>query len=163
MLSRPRPAGPAFMRALASRGGPGRGLGRGRRMLKGGPPRPDTGGMKPRPARIPPPKVVPLTDVLAALSFALDLTEGQPMGHSLRSCLISMDLAERLDLPLQVRRDLYYAALLKDAGCSSNAAAVFQMFGGDEIVAKRERMVTDWSNDFTAALFALRHSAPGAS
>jgi HD-GYP domain-containing protein (c-di-GMP phosphodiesterase class II) len=118
--------------------------------------------MTPAPARIPPPKVVPLTDVLAALSFALDLTEGQPMGHCLRTCLICMELAERLDLPLQVRRDLYYAALLKDAGCSSNAAAVFEMFGADDIAAKRARMVTDWSNDMTAALYAVKHAAPGA-
>ena len=85
------------------------------------------------------------------------------MGHSLRSNLIAMELAARLDLPLQVRRDLYYAALLKDAGCSSNAAAVFEMFGGDEIAAKRARMVTDWSNDVQAALYAFEHVAPGAS
>ena len=110
-----------------------------------------------------PPDIVPLTDVLAAFSFALDLTEGQPMGHSLRANLISMELAARLDLPLSVRRDLYYAALLKDAGCSSNAAAVFDMFGGDDIAAKRARMVTNWSNDLQAALYALEHAAPGAS
>jgi len=119
--------------------------------------------VKPAPSRIPPPEVVPLTDVLAALSFALDLTEGQPMGHALRSCLISMELASRLDLPLQVRRDLYFAAILKDAGCSSNASAVFEMFGGDEIAAKRARMRTDWANDLRAAMFALEHAAPGAS
>ena len=110
-----------------------------------------------------PPDIVPLTDVLASLSFALDLTEGQPMGHSLRTNLISMELAQRLDLPLQTRRDLYYAALLKDAGCSSNASAVFELFGGDDIAAKRARMVTDWSNDLRAAMYALEHAAPGAS
>lgn len=113
--------------------------------------------------RIRPPDVVPLTDVLAALSFALDLTEGQPMGHSLRANLISMELASRLDLPMQLRRDLYYAALLKDAGCSSNAAAVFEMFGSSDIEAKRARMTTDWSNDVRAALYAFEHAAPGAS
>jgi len=107
--------------------------------------------------------VVPLTDVLASLSFALDLTEGQPMGHALRTCLISLELAARLDLPLQVRRDLYFATILKDAGCSSNAAAVFQMFGGDEIAAKRNRMRTNWSNDLRAAMYALEHAAPGDS
>jgi HD-GYP domain-containing protein (c-di-GMP phosphodiesterase class II) len=85
------------------------------------------------------------------------------MGHSLRTCLICMELAERLDLPLQVRRDLYYAALLKDTGCSSNAAAVFDIFGGDEIAAKRSRMTTDWSNDLVAALYAVRHASPGSS
>ncbi|HEY6195826.1 MAG TPA: HD domain-containing phosphohydrolase [Candidatus Eisenbacteria bacterium] len=110
-----------------------------------------------------PPENVLLTDVLAALSFALDLTEGQPMGHTLRANLISMELAARLDLPVDVRRDLYHAALLKDSGCSSNAAAVFEMFGGDDIAAKRARMVTDWSSDLRAALYALEHAAPGAS
>ncbi len=119
--------------------------------------------MNPRIERIRPPEIVPLTDVLAALSFALDLTEGQPMGHSLRTNLISMELGARLDLPLQVRRDLYYAALLKDAGCSSNAAAVFEMFGSNDIEAKRARMTTDWSNDVRAALYAFEHAAPGAS
>jgi HD-GYP domain-containing protein (c-di-GMP phosphodiesterase class II) len=131
--------------------------------LKGFAPRSDTEDVSPAPARIAPPEVVPLTDVLASLSFALDLTEGQPMGHSLRACLISLELAERLDLPLQVRRDLYFAAILKDAGCSSNAAAVFEMFGGDEIAAKRARMRTDWSNDLRAAMFALEHASPGDS
>jgi HD-GYP domain-containing protein (c-di-GMP phosphodiesterase class II) len=101
--------------------------------------------------------------MLAALSFALDLTEGQPMGHALRADLISLELAARLDLPLQVRRDLHYAALLKDAGCSSNAAAVSEMFGGNDISAKRARMVTDWTNEVQAAIFALEQSAPGAS
>jgi HD-GYP domain-containing protein (c-di-GMP phosphodiesterase class II) len=113
--------------------------------------------------RIRPPETVPLTDVLAALSFALDLTEGQPMGHALRTGLIGMELAARLDLPLQMRRDLYYASLLKDAGCSSNAAGVFEIFGTDDIAAKRARMVTDWSNDVRAAMYALEHAAPGAS
>lgn len=119
--------------------------------------------MSSAPARIAPPDVVPLTDVLASLSFALDLTEGQPMGHSLRSCLISLELAARLDLPLQVRRDLYFAAILKDAGCSSNASALYGMFGGDEIAAKRDRMRADWSSNLRAAMFALEHAAPGDS
>ncbi len=131
--------------------------------LKHGPYGSDTGGVSLPMKRIRPPEIVPLTDVLAALSFALDLTEGQPMGHSLRTNLIAMELAARLDLPLQPRRDLYFAALLKDAGCSSNAAAVFEMFGGNEIAAKRARMTTDWSNDVRAALYAFEHAAPGAS
>ena len=37
---------------------------------------------------------VRVSDVLAALSFALDLAEGQPAGHSLRTCLIGMELAD---------------------------------------------------------------------
>lgn len=104
-----------------------------------------------------------MSDVFAALSFALDLTEGQPMGHALRSCLIAMELGGRLGLPLAMKRDLYYAALLKDVGCSSNASHVFSLFGGDDRLAKGARMQVDWSNYFRAAFYAMGHAAPGAS
>ena len=77
-------------------------------------------------------EAVGVSEVLGALSFALDITEGQPFGHALRSCLIGMAIAEKIGLPLQDRRDLYYALLLKDVGCSSNAARVYELFGGDE-------------------------------
>jgi putative nucleotidyltransferase with HDIG domain len=105
---------------------------------------------------------VRVSEVLAALSFALDLTEGQPMGHSLRSCLIGMRLAERLDLPLQDRRDLYYALLLKDVGCSSNASRVFELFGGDDRAAKQDLRRVDWANYLEAGRYALAHADPGA-
>jgi HD-GYP domain-containing protein (c-di-GMP phosphodiesterase class II) len=114
-------------------------------------------------ARTPVPESVPLSDVFSALSFALDLTEGQPMGHALRTCLVSMELGQRLGLPLQLQRDLYFAALLKDVGCSSNAAQVFRLFGDDDRQTKGARMRVDWSNYFRAAFFAMAHAAPGAS
>jgi len=113
--------------------------------------------------RLPAPETVHLSDVFSALSFALDLTEGQPMGHALRTTLIAQELAGRLGLPLALRRDLYYAALLKDAGCSSNASGVFSLFGGDDRLAKGARMRVDWSNYFRAAFFAMAQAAPGAS
>src|SRR5262249_32226410 len=94
---------------------------------------------------------------------ALARPGGRRRAHGRRTDLISLELADRLDLPLQVRRDLHYAALLKDAGCSSNAAAVCALFGGSDIAAKRARMVTDWTNDLQAALYAFEQSAPGAS
>jgi hypothetical protein len=34
-------------------------------------------------------------ELLAAFSYALDLTEGQPAGHSLRSCWIAMRSGKR--------------------------------------------------------------------
>ena len=39
-----------------------------------------------------------LAEVLGGLSFALDLTEGQPGGHILRTTLIGMALGERVGL-----------------------------------------------------------------
>jgi HD-GYP domain-containing protein (c-di-GMP phosphodiesterase class II) len=40
---------------------------------------------------------------------------------------------------------------------------VFELFGGDERVAKRDLHHVDWANYFKAAKFALAHAAPGAS
>ena len=65
---------------------------------------------------------VRLSEVLSALSFILDRVEGQPEGHAVRSCCIGMAVAERLGLPEERRSALFYALLLKDAGCSSNAS-----------------------------------------
>ena len=62
-----------------------------------------------------------LSGVIGALSYALDIAEGQPPGHAVRSCLIGMRLAEELELSAAQRSDLFYALLLKDAGCSANA------------------------------------------
>src|SRR6185369_11334871 len=70
-----------------------------------------------------------LSAVLSGLSYALDLTEGHPRGHASRSCLIGMRIARALGLPPDDQSNLFYALLLKDAGCSSNAARVFQLFG----------------------------------
>ena len=43
------------------------------------------------------------------------------------------------------RQDLFYATLLKDAGCSTNASKMFHALGSDDIKAKREVKLTDWT------------------
>ena len=106
---------------------------------------------------------VRISEVLAALSFALDLTEGQPMGHALRTNLVAQWLADRFGLSMRQRTDLYYASLLKDVGCSSNAARVFELFGGDDRSMKSARMLVDWASYAKAVKFGLVHAAPGAS
>jgi putative nucleotidyltransferase with HDIG domain len=86
-----------------------------------------------------------ISAVLSGLSAALDITEGHPRGHAARTCLIAMHLADALRLSPDDASDLFYAALLKDAGCSANAARVFQMFGGpDEHATKRAVWLRDW-------------------
>jgi len=74
---------------------------------------------------------IELSGVIGALSYALDIAEGQPPGHAVRSCLIGMRLAEELDLPPVDRSDLFYALLLKDAGCSANANRMAALFDAD--------------------------------
>ena len=44
------------------------------------------------------PGAILLSEVIGALSYALDITEGEPPGHAARSCMIGMRLAEELRL-----------------------------------------------------------------
>jgi putative nucleotidyltransferase with HDIG domain len=90
------------------------------------------------------PATLKLSSILSGLSYALDLTEGHPRGHASRSCLIGMRIASELGLSADDRSHLFYALLLKDAGCSSNSARVFQLFGGDDQKAKRGVWLRDW-------------------
>lgn len=73
-----------------------------------------------------------LAEILGAFSYALDLTEGQPQGHSLRACWIASRMAQALRLDAEGRRTVYYATLLKDLGCSSNAARVAELYLADD-------------------------------
>lgn len=101
-----------------------------------------------------------LSEVIGALSHALDLTEGQPVGHSQRACMIAMELAERLGLPDPERHDLYYAALLKDAGCSSSAARMCELFATDDRALKRDFARVDWTSTAQFVRFAAGRVAP---
>ena len=104
-----------------------------------------------------------VSEVISALSFALDLTEGQPPGHAVRCCVFGMQVAQELGLPVDAQADLYYASLMKDAGCSTNASKMFRMLGMDEIKAKRDVKTTDWTKTGWESLqYALGHVKPGA-
>ncbi len=104
---------------------------------------------------------IELSGVIGALSYALDIAEGQPPGHAVRSCLIGMRLAEELDLPAVDRADLFYALLLKDAGCSANASRMAALFAADDRAAKATSKLVDWSKPRAALLWSLRTVAPG--
>ena len=103
------------------------------------------------------------SEILSALSCALDITEGQAPGHAVRTCLIGMRLAERVGLPLEERGSLFYALLLKDLGCSSNAARLCSLFGADDRALKREHKLTDWARPTRSLRYALRNAVPDAS
>ncbi len=104
---------------------------------------------------------VHLSEVIGAVSFALDLTEGQPPGHCLRSCLIGMRLASSFNLGRQERSDLYYTLLLKDAGCSSNAARLWELYGTDDRLVKSDFKTVDSQRLLPLARFVFRHAGTG--
>ncbi len=106
---------------------------------------------------------VRVSEIISALSYALDLTEGRPMGHSVRSCLIGMRIAEQIGMSVHERGELFYALLLKDAGCSSNSSKLFHIISADEIRAKRDVKLTDWTRvGWESLQYALTHVATGA-
>ena len=106
---------------------------------------------------------IALSELIGALSCALDIAEGEPPGHASRSCLIGMRLADELGLGAAARSDLFYALLLKDAGCSANSAHLAALFGADDQVAKRTSKLVDWSRPLSAFLWSVRTVAPGGS
>src|SRR6201995_4072893 len=86
---------------------------------------------------------VALSELVGALSFALDLTEAQPPGHSLRCCWIGMHIGRQLQLAPAALSDLYYTLLLKDVGCSSNAARICELFLTDDLSFKQHAKSVD--------------------
>ncbi|HEY1593955.1 MAG TPA: HD domain-containing phosphohydrolase [Thermoleophilaceae bacterium] len=74
---------------------------------------------------------VRLAELVAALSLGIDLGFGQPMEHVLRQCLIALRLAERLGIDEEGRAAIYYAALLVNVGCHSDAHEQAKWFGDD--------------------------------
>jgi HD-GYP domain-containing protein (c-di-GMP phosphodiesterase class II) len=79
-----------------------------------------------------------LAELISALSHALDITEGQPEGHCVRCCWIGMHVGRHIGLSDEALWDLYYTLLLKDLGCSSNAARICELYLTDDLDFKRD-------------------------
>src|SRR3954452_3280022 len=106
---------------------------------------------------------IALSEVVAGLSYALDLTEGEPPGHAVRSCMIGMRVAGELGLDEPTRSHLFYALLLKDAGCSANSARMAALFYANDQEAKHSSKRSNWSRGFPAFVWAARTVAPQGS
>ena len=100
---------------------------------------------------------VRLAELLGALSHALDMTEGQPAGHCVRCCWIGMQIGDGLGLDETQAWELYYTILLKDAGCSSNAARICQLYLADDLTLKHDFKRIDGSLP-QALRFVLTHT-----
>jgi HD-GYP domain-containing protein (c-di-GMP phosphodiesterase class II) len=77
-------------------------------------------------------------ELVSALSHALDITEGQPEGHGVRCAWIGMAIAKHIGMEREALADLYYTLLLKDIGCSSNAARICQLYLADDLTFKQD-------------------------
>jgi putative nucleotidyltransferase with HDIG domain len=110
----------------------------------------------------PPDGAISLSEIVSALSFALDLTEDARPGHAVRTCLLGMRIAGELGLSDDQLSNLYYALLLKDVGCSCNANLLCEAVGGDDRTIKRMVKLEDWRYPSLSGFKLLwEHTSPG--
>jgi HD-GYP domain-containing protein (c-di-GMP phosphodiesterase class II) len=112
------------------------------------------------PGRSTAPPPLTMGQLLCAFAYASDLAFGLQLEDSLRSCYLAVRLARALGLPDDQCAATYYAALLKDAGCTSWTTELARAWQTDEIVARRElilyggtanlRAFTGWMRQFVA-------------
>jgi HD-GYP domain-containing protein (c-di-GMP phosphodiesterase class II) len=76
-------------------------------------------------------EAVRLAELVAALSLASDLGRGQPMEHCIRQTVISLRVADLLDLAEDDRIATYYVGLLDSVYCHADAFEQARWFGDD--------------------------------
>ena len=100
---------------------------------------------------------ITLSELLGALSHALDLTEGQPAGHCVRCSRVGVEIGREIGLGQDEITELYYVLLLKDLGCSSNAARICELYLTDDLSFKQDFKFIDGSLP-QALRFVLGHT-----
>ncbi|MDQ0802196.1 hypothetical protein QF050_003835 [Arthrobacter sp. SLBN-112] len=71
------------------------------------------------------------SEVLAALSLAIDLGLGQPMEHMLRSCLLALRIAGAAGVDTAGQGRLYYANQVAWIGCHADSFELAALFTDD--------------------------------
>jgi HD-GYP domain-containing protein (c-di-GMP phosphodiesterase class II)/DNA-binding CsgD family transcriptional regulator len=84
-----------------------------------------------------------LADLLAGLSLAADLGFGLAPDEAVRSCVIAVHLARKLNLPNQEVATVFYTALLHHIGCTGFAHETSVLFG-DEMAMNRAAAKTNF-------------------
>lgn len=77
-----------------------------------------------------------LVEPVAALSIATDHVRGQPPGQALLKTIIATALAEHLGLNIARRQAVYYATLLRAAGCTATSHEFALHLGGDDVAVR---------------------------
>jgi putative nucleotidyltransferase with HDIG domain len=126
-------------------------------------PQPSVNGCADTPFRLITATEIRLSEIMSAFSLALDLTQGYPQGHCMRTALIGMRLAQELHLAPADRSALFYALLLKDLGCSSNAAKIAYLFSADDQAVKYATRMIDWTKPGENLKHCWKSCAPAGS
>jgi hypothetical protein len=101
-------------------------------------------------------------EVIAALSLATDLSIGFDFEHGLRSTLVAVRLAERLDVDPETAAQSYYACLLQQVGCTADIHVRAEILG-DTAAVVRDHLMPVWFGEPREVMAAMARSvAPGA-
>lgn len=84
------------------------------------------------------------SEVIAALSIAIDLGLGQPAEHVLRSSVMATRMADLLGLSRVDRDSTYFTTMVLWIGCHADAHEYVQWFG-DDIAVKQRAYLVDWA------------------
>ena len=96
-------------------------------------------------------------EVIAALSLATDLSIGFDFEHGLRSTLVAVRLAERLDVDRETAAQSYYACLLQQVGCTADIHVRAQIVG-DTAAAVRNHLMPVWFGEPREIIAAIARS-----
>ena len=102
-----------------------------------------------------PTSAVRRADFLMALAYATDLATGQSQDFALRSCVLSMRLADAMHLDDRERRNVYHQALLRYIGCNADTHLLASAFG-DEIALRQDLARIDLGNQSELAETIIR-------
>lgn len=100
-----------------------------------------------------------LAELPIALSLATDLGTGQPMEHGLRTCWLSLGTSEALGLDAATRSCVYYTALLRFIGCTSDASETAVLAGGDDLTFNAAMAPMLMAQPGEGTLYFVRHLA----
>lgn len=99
-----------------------------------------------------------LAELIAALSLATDLGMGQPMEFALRVTTLAVALGQRLGLETSDLADVYYLALVKHIGCTSDSFEFAGFSGGDDIAFRRRAILWPAAAPFEVVGQLVRHT-----
>lgn len=102
-----------------------------------------------------------LAELSIALSLASDLGTGQPLEHGLRTCLLSLSAGRALGLDGPELSSLFHVALLRFAGCTSDASEMAVVAGGDDVALNAAMAPMLMASPGEGLRFVVRHLGEG--
>src|SRR5450631_1439846 len=86
-----------------------------------------------------------LAELVGVAARACDVGIGLPIEHTIRTCLISVELGRRIGLSTGDLADLYYLSLLRMLGCTAGSAEAADLFS-DEVKFGADTQHLDYGN-----------------